>query len=301
MRFALRHFVSVGKRSIAIVIPKKWASALGISAGGKALLRLNNDGSITIYPQTETVPQELRGGEPPPSISIGQGPTDKRLYLKEILSLCVAGPSSLCIRSLGGSARLYVLDREPVDVALDIAGDALQALRGFLHSMDDLDASRVHDLEDRMDLVYYSSYRSTARRLLASLRKGIGAREAITWIASMVLIKASEDLVDSIDRLVWRIKETEALSRDMASVIDSLCYIFDNISSCINNRCELSDIEAVFKEIKIVRQSLRRNIANYPQPLAPALAEIEAIINILENFVEIALIKAVGRPGRSPF
>jgi len=45
--------------------------------------------------------------------------------------------------------------------------------------MNDLNSSRVHDLEDRMDLVYYSSYRSTARRLLASLKRGISAREAI--------------------------------------------------------------------------------------------------------------------------
>lgn len=294
MRFALRHFVSVGKRSIAVVIPKKWVSALCISAGGKAILRLNNDGSITIYPQTKTASQELGERKASQPINIGQGLADKRLYLKEILSLCVTGPSSSCIKSLGSSAHLYFLDREPVDVALDIAGGALQALRDFLHSMNDLDASRVHDLEDKMDLVYYSSYRSTARRLLASLKRGISAREAIAWIASMVLIKTSEDLVDSIDRLVWRIKETGTLSRDVAGIIDSICSIFDNISSCINNKCELSDIEAVFREIKIVRQSLRRNIANYPQPLAPVVAEIETIINILENFVEIALIKAIG-------
>gem|GEM_PF-2452874 len=85
----------------------------------------------------------------------------------------------MCIKSLGSSAHLYVLDREPVDVALDIAGGALQTLRDFLYSMNDLNSSRVHDLEDRMDLVYYSSYRSTARRLLASLKRGISAREAI--------------------------------------------------------------------------------------------------------------------------
>jgi antitoxin component of MazEF toxin-antitoxin module len=57
MRIARRHVVTVGKRSLAVIIPKSWALRLKISQGDEVLLELSKDGSIKV--------RFLPRGEPP--------------------------------------------------------------------------------------------------------------------------------------------------------------------------------------------------------------------------------------------
>jgi antitoxin component of MazEF toxin-antitoxin module len=41
MRVAVRHIIAVGRRSLAIVIPKRWVEILGLKKGDKVVVKLD--------------------------------------------------------------------------------------------------------------------------------------------------------------------------------------------------------------------------------------------------------------------
>lgn len=295
MRAALRHFVSVGKRSIAIVIPKKWARALGISAGDRALLLLRRDRSIAVYPQQRTgLPEPVgREGQGEVYTEALAGRIDKRLYMKEVLSLCLAGHRDACTEILGREAGPGAPGRVSVEKTLEVVDKGFRALYSYLCDTDSGEAREIHELEERMDVLYYYSLEKISRELLKSLRREVGTDTIVSLIYKTLLVKTSEDLIDSIDRLVWRVEETGAVSRDIGAFIERLHRIFEETRDCLTSRCSVGRIEDLFRELKKTRETLRREATGYPQSLQPVVSEIENMMRALEDLIEIALIESV--------
>jgi len=293
MRLAMRHVVSVGRRSVAVVIPKKWALTLGLAPGDSVVLKLNRDRSITIY-RAEVGRESARHGETeceePDHISGGD-----RLVVKTLLSAYALGLATRCSKKelhsiVKGMSPLGIgLDRSAAS-AVDLVERAVEYLGGLVRDSVDGYAEAIHEIEHRMDLLFYTSIRATASEIIAKLSKGIESGDVVSYVSGALLFKTLEDLIDSIDRLVWRIQESGASSMELVEVVEDVEALVKDLVGCIRYPCEEEEIRGYYTRLIASKRALKARMIRSPQPIQPAMAEAESMINAVEDLIEAALI-----------
>ena len=311
MRIATRHIISVGKRSLAIVIPKRWAVSLGLRKGDKVVIRLDKKGSIVIRPINSLISTnneysgngDRKGDSEDICVNVDGISRNERIFAKELLSTYILGIE--CIKPelyrrfrelMNSFSRRREIDTESfVERALDHVEDAVASLDRFVRDFDESFAKRIHEIEDKMDLLYYLFMRISALRLVENLDKSIEIRDVVWHMINAILIKTLEDLVDSIDRLVWRIYETKIFSKELIEVVTSIEDLVQEVLSCIRYTCHSDEIKDHYNKLLSVKKKLREKMISSPQSMTPALAEVESIINSIEDLIEINLIRSVKR------
>lgn len=295
IRSAVRHVITVGKRSLAVVIPKKWIYGIGLRKGDKIFLTLNRDGSITLYPVPKRFMKRSKRDRVNKCINVSIESLNDRIVLKEILSNLVFNGSSLCIDDINMVRDMMaslVGDYEKlVNHSLDFIEKGFDSLEKFLINMENIYAEKIHEIEFEMDMIYYLSFRRYIREFIKELYKELDTDHIARYAVYNILIKISEDVIDSIDRIIWRIYETKTYSEDIRDIIRSLKNISHEIISCIRYKCESNDLSERFKDLNILRARLRRDITRIPQSILPVVIEVEGLINNIESLLEIAIIK----------
>mgnify|MGYP001772833251 CR=1 FL=1 len=311
MRITARHVIPVGKRSLAIVIPKKWATYLGLRKGDKVVIRLDRDGSLLIRPITspsrvsreDSSINEKREETENICINVNEIPRNEKITTKELLSTYILGIGCVKpelykrLRELVASfSRGEEIDTESfVAKALDHVEDAVASLGRFVRDFDEGCAKRIHEIEDEMDLLYYLFMRISALRLIEDLDKSIEIKDVVWHMINAVLIKSLEDLVDSIDRLLWRIYETKIFSKELVEIAIGIEDLVQEVISCVRYTCNSDEIRDHYNKLLSIKKKLREKMISSPQSMAPALAEVESIINSIEDLIEINLIRSVKR------
>ncbi|MEM1610128.1 MAG: AbrB/MazE/SpoVT family DNA-binding domain-containing protein [Sulfolobales archaeon] len=300
MRVVIRHVITVGRRSLAIVIPKRWAVALGLRKGDKVAVKLNRNRSIVIRPVANAEDREEVDVKCP---DIEGASIDEKITVKEMLSAYILGLSSKCIGA-GLGLKIQGLISSPskkdevdidsfIEKALDHAEDAVETLNRFVRDFDEKYAEKIHEIEDKMDLLFYSFIRISAQNVIESLSRGIGARDIAWHMLNAILIKTLEDLIDSIDRLIWRIHDSRASSRELVEIISNIERLTRDIVSCIRYPCDSNEVKDYYDKMLIIKRILREKMIFSPQPIQPALAEVVSIVNSIEDLIEITLAASI--------
>ena len=269
---------------------------LGIRSRDRVMLRLNDDGSITLLPM-----------DPGVSVSSGflagprHGVVDERLAAKERLMALALGapvvPGSKdayndpdLLRVLASLYRGEVFEhKDLVALMLKYLDDACRYLAEYIVSLGSDAARKIHEIEGKMDLLYYLSYRAGAVELLKSLQRGLGVSETIWMLLGISLLKISEDLVDSFDRIAWRIEETGEAPSGSSQLVNEICSILLTILHCIKNSCNEEEMEKRYGDIQELRRILKEELKRSEKP-SQVYAEIASILNNLEGLVEISLM-----------
>lgn len=312
---ARRHVVAVGKRSLAVILPKSWASRLGVKAGDEALLILGEEGSIFVVLRP-------RGCEAPRGGVVEVGGLSRGLLAKELLAAYALGFGRVSLRAKGvlealplralfttasceGSQACFLLPRAPASpekilgTVLRLLEDTVDEFSKFLEEPGGEGAGRIHRLEERMDMACYMFFSSIFRGLSAPSERGPGAGSVLDIVAGTIVVGAAEDLVDSLDRLVWRIQETGTVSRDLLRIFNKLRSVLDDTITCLDIACGEADMEKIYWEILGVRSVIKDSMARSPQPVQPMLAELEIAVNSTEKMFETALLKTLTRTRRA--
>ena len=118
---------------------------------------------------------------------IGGFPTNERMSVKKMLSAYILGLSSRCYRAgLGLKIRKLVstsFQKDETDMdsfiieALDHVEDAIEILNRFVRDLDENSAVKIHEIEDKMDLLFYSFIRISAQNMVENLSRGVDARD----------------------------------------------------------------------------------------------------------------------------
>jgi len=295
MRIATRHVVSVGKRSLAIIIPKKWVSLLKIKKSDNVILRLNRDGSITIHILHR---EPIKRGDPCKNINGLQtnfsskpiGDFDRLLFKEDLVS-SILNSSNECDGEVSNNVAITsYIDNTHRSYVLDLVEEAFEKLYRYLLYLDNKDAEEIHEIEYRMDLIYYSSIREVADELIRDLFNELDSGEITNLMINIILTKISEDLIDSIDRISWRINEMKISSNEIPSIIKEILDLFSEVSGCVVYPCGERDIKEYFNSLSGIRSGFRSRINSLPQIYSLVIAEIENILNNIESLVEISLM-----------
>ncbi|MEM2203571.1 MAG: AbrB/MazE/SpoVT family DNA-binding domain-containing protein [Sulfolobales archaeon] len=299
MYVAMRHVVSVGKRSLAVVLPKAWVSMLGVRTGDRVMLRLNNDGSITLLPMGSKIPV-LAGVFARPQ----HGVTDERLAAKErLMALALGAPETIpggglhsdpdLIRILAPLYRGEVLEHEDlVFLVLRYLENACLYLARYIASLDSNTARKIHEIEGKMDLLYYLSYRAGAVELLRNIERELGIDKTIGMLLSISLLKISEDLVDSFDRIAWRIEEAGIVPGETPQLVNEISSVLLTIIHCIKNKCGEEEMSGRYEDIQELRKILQEDMKKSEEH-SQVYAEIASILNNLEGLIEISLMRTL--------
>ncbi len=301
MRIATRRIVSIGKRSLAVTIPKKWISLLNIRKSDPVILRLNKDGSITIHTLNNRSIDDKTCRDNNGSIDavidnniILNELSDRhgvdRLLLKEDLISLVMKPAIHCSKESSRRSISRYIDNSQRSSVLDLLEEAFDTLNKYLQSFEQKDFKKIHDIEYMMDILYYSSMREVIDELLTNLFNELNTESLLNRVLNIILTKISEDLIDSVDRITWRIHEMKIYSREISDHVKKIYDVLFEITGCIKYLCGKNEIREYFNEIDNIRRSIRSGINNLPQTYSLILVELENILNNLESLAEIALM-----------
>lgn len=302
LKIAVRRIVSIGKKSLAVVIPKEWVSSLKLEKSDEVVLVLRDDGSITLYPINERVVNEsLTDASREVDVfgkELREDILSDRFYMKELLSRYVFSENPYSVSSIGSSnlSILQIASREGYDdlmrTALSLIDHEIDYLSNFMKQLSERDKDMIHEIERRMDLIYYSFIKASLEELSRKIRRGIDMSVLVKYISEILLIKTLEDIVDSIDRVAWRFQENKIMSIDQIELLANILEILREIIGCVRYACGDSEFKDYFKEILDLRSSARRLMIISPPSAQPVLAEIENLLNNIENLVEIGIMSS---------
>lgn len=302
LKIAVRRIVSIGKKSLAVVIPKEWVSSLKLEKSDEVVLVLRDDGSITLYPiNGRVVNESLTDASREVDVfgkELREDILSDRFYMKELLSRYVFSENPYSVSSIGSSnlSILQIASREGYDdlmrTALSLIDHEIDYLSNFMKQLSERDKDMIHEIERRMDLIYYSFIKASLEELSRKIRRGIDMSVLVKYISEILLIKTLEDIVDSIDRVAWRFQENKIMSIDQIELLAKILEILREIIGCVRYACGDSEFKDYFKEILDLRSSTRRLMIISPPSAQPVLAEIENLLNNIENLVEIGIMSS---------
>ncbi len=311
MRSAVRRVVRVGKRSYAVVIPKKWTHLLGICPGDLVYIVMGDGGSLVVAPLKTSPETPSR-----PSVRVGPLPgLDGRFTSKIVLALYAAGlagaildfenpvPLPREIASVEQTRGEVVINfRElrasPEEVLEAMAGRVEEALKLFSENMERLSAEvweEIHRIESELDAMAHLVLRLTLRRLVAeALSRGLESEVLVRGILDVLVAKALEDISDCVDRSAHRIKELSTVSRDYANLYAKVRDLSSEAVECYLRRCPVDDVVSNLARASELRGELKELMTISAPPLLPLLSEVEIAVTIAEDILEATLITAYG-------
>lgn len=317
MRSAVRKIVRVGRRSYAVVLPKKWLRSLKVDPGGSAYIVLNDDGTLTIAPLRSRAPQDGAAGLATHA-SVSLASTDARSVTKVALALYSAGLSGISLRT-GAPLEQISLPRElarvevtqdgvlisfkdlrvgPEEVLETMVYKLGEAFRLFSENMERLSSDawdEIHRIEDELDAMAHLVARLAIRKVIAEALSGGLESETLTRsILDVLAAKILEDLSDCVDRSVRRIKEFSTVSRDYRDLFVKVRGLCDEAMTCYLHRCPVDDVTQSLGRVSRLRGELKELMAMSTPPLLPLLSEVEVALTLIEDLLEAALVLAYG-------
>lgn len=312
MKSAVRRLVKVGKRSYAVVIPKRWVELLGIKPGDSIYLVLGEDGSLTMAP--------LRGPEgkeagPEILARLAVSATNARALTKLLLALYSASlrgvvlggtppqeslslPTELASVELGeGHVVVHFKDIRagPEEVLEDMARKVQDVFKLFTEGLERPSPelwSRIHEIERELDVSVHLVIRLTIRKVVVeTLKKGLDSETLVESLLNVLAAKVFEDLSDCVDRSAHRIEELLPLSKDFAELFTRVRDLSGEIFECYLRRCLADEAFRLLERTTGLRKELKEVMAISAPPLLPLLAELDTAVTLLEDLLEAALIR----------
>lgn len=312
MRSAIRKLVKVGKRSYAVVIPKKWVELLEIKPSDSIYMVLDEDGSIVMAPLRVSGGGEVRLGMLP-HLTISS--TNARALTKLILALYSASLRGVVVGSVlpredlllpaelasvewtGINTVIHFKDirADPKEVLDDMARKVQEVFRLFMNGLEGPSPelwSEIHKIEQELDVSVHLVTRLTIRKIVVeALKKGLDSESLVESLLNVLAAKVFEDISDCIDRSVHRIEEFLPLSKDFARLFARVRDLGNEIFECYFYKCPTDDAFELLERATELRMELKEAMATSAPPLLPLLAEVDTIVTLLEDLLEAALIK----------
>jgi phosphate uptake regulator len=304
--------VKVGKRSYAVVVPRGWVDLLGVKPGDPLYVVLNEDGSLTIAPLKVSgggeVGLEVLEGITTPS-------TSARALGKLFLALYSAGlrgvklgealpggtpsiPAELAtVEQVEGGivVRFREIRAEPEEVLEDMARRVLEVFNLFYRGLEEPSQEvwdRIHSTEHELDVAVHLATRLTIRKVISeTLRRGLDSVAVVDSLLNVLVAKIFEDLSDCIDRSVYRIEELLPLSKDFTDIFSRVRDVGEEIVECYLRRCPAEDSLELLERTTKLRRELKEFMKISTPPLLPLLAELDTAVTLLEDLLEVALIR----------
>jgi len=315
VKSAVRKIVRVGKKSYAVVIPKKWLNFLRAHPGEPAYIVMNDDGTITIAPlkTTESAPARVTAHTALSTLS-----ADSRSITKVVLALYSAGLSSLIVEAgirwdavsipqelarveqLEGRALISFreLRADPREVLENMVRKVRDAFRLFYENLERFSPEiweEIHRLEGELDVMVHLVLRLAIRKLVAeTLRRGLESDTLVRSILDVSVAKLLEDLSDCVDRSVHRIKEYSTISRDYRNLFIKVSDLSDDVMMCYLHRCSIDDVILNLNKASKLREELKELMSVSASPLQTLLSEIEVALTLVEDLLEATLVLAYG-------
>ncbi len=111
-------------------------------------------------------------------------------------------------------------------------------------------------------------------------------------LLNIPLLKISEDLVDSFDRIAWRIEESGAPPSWFSQIMGDVGGLLQDILACVRSSCDEEEIDRKYEEIRRIRKILREEISRSERS-SQVYAEMVSMLNNLEGLIEISLMKTL--------
>ncbi len=304
--------VKVGKRSYAVVVPKRWVELLGVKPGDSLYVALNEDGSLTVTPLRVSDRGEI-GLEVLKSIAVST--TSTRALGKLILALYSANlrgvvlggalprgslplPAELAtVESFEGGAvmRFKEVHAEPEEVLEDMARRVLEVFDLFAKGLEEPSQGtweRVHSAERELDVSVHLATRLTIRKVITeTLKKGLDSAAIVESLLNILVAKILEDISDCIDRSVYRIEELLPLSKDFGELFTKVRDVGEEILECYLRKCPVENSFELLERTTNLRREMKKLMTTSAPPLLPLLAEIDTAITLLEDLLEASFIR----------
>lgn len=304
--------VKVGKRSYAVVLPKRWIDILGVRPGDSLYIVLNDDGSLTVAPlkvpeSGEVGLEVLKGVTVPPASARALGKLTLALYSAGLRGVALSGtlpggglplPAELATveQVEGGTVvRFKEVRAEPEEVLEDMARRVLEAFELFAKGLEEPSQEvwdRIHSAERELDVSVHLVTRLTIRKVISeTLRRGLDSAALVDSLLRVLVAKIFEDLSDCIDRSVYRIEELLPLSKDFAELFAKVRDVGGEIIECYLRRCPIEDSLELLERTTKLRGELKEFMTTSAPPLLPLLAELDTAVTLLEDLLEASLIR----------
>lgn len=317
MKSAVRKIVRVGKRSYAVILPKRWLQLLGVQPGDSAFIVLNDDGTLTISPLRADVPgDEAAGLGAHASVSLAS--PDHRSIKKVVLALYSAGLSKITLRVGGPSGQIPLpselarveqtqdgaiigfrdLRSHPEEVVETMARKLREAFRLFSENIERLSSDaweEIHGIEDELDVMAHLVTRLAIRKLVGeALGGGLDSETLTRGILDVLVAKILEDISDCVDRSAHRIKELSVVSSDYRDLLAKVRNLCDEAVMCYLYRCSVDEVVQGLGRASKLRGELKELMATSAPPLLPLLSEVEVALTLIEDLLETSLVLAYG-------
>lgn len=315
MKSAVRKVVRVGKRSYAVVLPKKWSHLLKIRPGDPAYIVMNDDGTLTIAPLRTSRDVPIESGV---RVSLSPASTDSRIVTKVVLALYSAGLSNVILEAEvplnalplpnelarveitrdGAVVGFRELRVDPGEVLETMVRKVREAFKLFSENLEKLSPEiwgEIHKIENELDAMVHIVARLTIRKVIAeALSKGVGSEALTRSILDVLVARILEDLSDCVDRSAHRVKELSVASRDYRDLYAKLLSLSDEAMVCYLHRCSVDDVVLNLGKASKLREELKELMAISTPSLLPLLSEVEVALTLVEDLLETTLVMAYG-------
>lgn len=316
MRSAIRKLIKVGKRSYAVVIPKKWIELLRLRSGDSLYIVLDDDGVLRVSP-LRVLKDTARG--PPTHLRIAVLPSEERALEKVLLALYSTGLPGVVVGGevpSGSDLILSELMREmvrtkqttsigfidlradPPEVLETMAGEVERVFKILVDSLESPSADKwreIHEVEKRLDILSHAVMRLTLRRIIdMAMRRGVDSSTLLSSILNVVASKIVEGVSDCLDRSVYRVEELLTISRDYVALLSEAGGVYSEAFGCYLHGCSAEEVLLLLDKASKLRKRLKEVMAMSAPPLLPLLAELEVIVTLVEDLLETVLVKVYG-------
>ncbi|MEM1698975.1 MAG: AbrB/MazE/SpoVT family DNA-binding domain-containing protein [Sulfolobales archaeon] len=315
MKSSTRKIIRVGKKSYAVVIPKKWLHFLGVYPGSPVYVVMNDDGTITVAPLKTSASTPAKLGA---HATLSTLTADDRSITKVVLALYSAGLSSLTIdgsaswdlaslpRELARVERVdgralisfRELKADPREVLENMVRKVREAFRLLSENLEKLSPelwNEIHRIESELDVMAHLVLRLAIRKLIVeTLKKGLESETLVQSVLDVSVAKLLEDLSDCIDRSAHRIEEYSTISRDYKSLLTKVSDLSSDVMMCYLHRCSVDDVLLNLSKASKLREELKELMSVSASPLQTLLSEIEVAITLVEDLLEATLVLAYG-------
>jgi len=312
LKSAIRKLVKIGKRSYAVVIPKKWVKLLEIKPSDPIYMVLGEDRSVVMTPLRVSGVEEARLGMFP-HLTISS--TNARALTKLILALYSASLQGVVIDSVLPRESLLLptelasiewtdvntvihfkdIRAGPKEVLEDMARKVQEVFSLFTKGLEVPSPElwgEIHKIEQELDVSVHLVMRLTIRKIVVDvLKKGLDSETLVESLLNILAAKVFEDLSDCIDRSAHRIEELLPLSKDFARLFASIKDLSSEIFECYLYKCPTDDAFELLERTTELRKELKGAMSISTPPLLPLLAEVDTIVTLLEDLLEAALVK----------
>ena len=316
-----RKIFVVGKRSLAITLPKRWIQQHNLNVGDVLEVILNDDGTLLLKP-IRVRSEPLITSE----TTIDADAIPRNWLLSVVMGYYINGYDAIRIVSkkpiadvlaeLGqkligtvvtGSGNEYLVkfvlseDKLALDEIMNrmilILNSVIEHYIEYLRVRDNSLLEKILNLEEEIDRLYYLGMRILINSLLKSFTEG-SYEEGKNCMFKMLGLKIIEDISDAIDRSVRAIYRVSQDGIELPKEYEDLAKSVAKISIDAARAFKESDMHRALKVLELrveVKKGILSMKSRSKELLQILLSELEIMITFAADLAELAIVSAAGK------